>query len=62
MVLERLSSEAFCTDGLERAYRVPDRAAAQRRGLADPILERGSTNNVCEFRCEGGPTRSTTQR
>ena len=52
VVLERLSSEAFhrrAGAGLieYRTVRLLD-----AEGLADPILEHGSTNNVCEFRCE----------
>jgi p-hydroxybenzoate 3-monooxygenase len=52
IVLERLSSEAFqrrAGAGLIE-YRTVQLLNAE--GLADPILERGSTNNVCEFRCE----------
>lgn len=52
-MLERLSSEAFqgrAGAGLIE-YRTVQLLDTER--LADPILEHGSTNNVCEFRCEG---------
>jgi p-hydroxybenzoate 3-monooxygenase len=53
IVLERLSSEAFhrrAGAGLIE-YRTVQLLDAER--LADPILDHGSTNGVCEFRCEG---------
>ncbi|MGZ4288298.1 MAG: FAD-dependent monooxygenase [Solirubrobacteraceae bacterium] len=53
IVLERLSSEAFrrrAGAGLIE-YRTVQLLDAE--GLADPILDHGSTNGVCEFRCEG---------
>lgn len=54
IVLERLSSEAF--HGRAGAGLIEYRTVRllDAEGLADSILERGSTNNVCEFRCDGG--------
>ncbi len=53
VVLERLSSETLCARA--RAGMIEDRTvqALCPSGLARPILERGTTNGVVEFRVDG---------
>ena len=53
IVLERLSSEAFCRRAGAGLIEYRTVQLLDAECLAGPILAHGSTNSACEFRCDG---------